>query len=212
MSGYRFSVENPLTIFWIVLLLLLLVTFNSVATPPRAALPYRDTLIRNARLVWGLNAPIADFAAQIHHESSWKPDITNAIGAQGLAQFMPATTEWLGNLIPLLGEKTPFNPTWSIRALVHYDRWLWERVQANNGCEHMAMTLSAYNGGLGWVKRDVQLAKHQGFNILRWFGEVELVNAGRRQSAWQENRHYPHHILFILSPRYLAWGGGMCVR
>lgn len=150
MSGYRFPTENPLIILLLILLLLLSVTFDSVAaSPPRSALPYRDTLIRNARLIWGLNAPIADFAAQIHHESSWKPDITNAIRAQGLAQFMPATTEWLGNLIPPLAEKFPFNPTWSIRALVHYDRWLWERVQADNGCEHMAMTLFAYNGGLG---------------------------------------------------------------
>lgn len=40
--------------------------------------------------------------------------------------------------------------------------------------------------------------------MLRWFGQVEMVNAGRRESAWQENRHYPRHILFTLAPRYLV--------
>ena len=38
------------------------------STPPQAALQYRDDVIRNARLEWGLSAPVADFAAQLHQE------------------------------------------------------------------------------------------------------------------------------------------------
>lgn len=198
-------------LFFLLILLLGDAFDVDAARPPQAALAYRADLIRNTRLVWGLDAPIADFAAQIHHESGWQPGITNCIGAQGLAQFMPATTAWFGTLIPALHEKAPLNPGWSLRALVHYDRWLWQRLAADNHCERMAMTLAAYNGGLGWVQREKQLAEDKGLDRHRWFGQVETVNAGRRSAAWAENRHYPRHILFTLAPDYWRWGGASCV-
>ena len=70
------------------------------AQPPQAALQYRDDVIRNARLEWGLSAPVADFAAQLHQESGWRPDAVSPAGAQGLAQFMPATADWISQLMP----------------------------------------------------------------------------------------------------------------
>ncbi|ECY5329999.1 transglycosylase SLT domain-containing protein, partial [Salmonella enterica subsp. enterica serovar Typhimurium] len=149
------------------------------AQPPQAALQYRDDVIRNARLEWGLSAPVADFAAQLHQESGWRPDAVSPVGAQGLAQFMPATADWISQLMPGLNSREPFNPAWAIRALVSYDRWLWQRVSAANNCERMAMTLSGYNGGLGWVQRDKRLALQQGLDRTRWFGHVATVNAGR---------------------------------
>ena len=53
------------------------VTFAGAAqaetvTIPRAAYQHRDTLIRASRIVWGLDAPVSVFAAQIHTESWWK--------------------------------------------------------------------------------------------------------------------------------------------
>jgi hypothetical protein len=142
------------------------------AQPPQAALQYRDDVIRNARLEWGMSAPVADFAAQLHQESGWRPDAVSPVGAQGLAQFMPATADWISQLMPGLNSREPFNPAWAIRALVSYDRWLWERVSAANNCERMAMTLSGYNGGLGWVQRDKRLASQKGLDSARWFGHV----------------------------------------
>ena len=100
------------------------------AQPPQAALQYRDDVIRNARLEWGMSAPVADFAAQLHQESGWRPDAVSPVGAQGLAQFMPATADWISQLMPGLNSREPFNPAWAIRALVSYDRWLWQRVSA----------------------------------------------------------------------------------
>ncbi|BGI52601.1 MAG: transglycosylase SLT domain-containing protein [Candidatus Hamiltonella defensa (Ceratovacuna japonica)] len=210
---YHQHPNNPPDMMLSFLLMLLLVgTFDAnAARPPPAALPYRADLIRNARLVWGLNAPVADFAAQIEHESSWQPGITNRIGAQGLGQFMPATIAWIGTLMPELAAKAPLNPGWSLRAVVSFDYWLWQRLSAANQCECMAMTLSAYNGGLGWVQRDRRLAERQGFDGRRWFDSIERVNAGRSMSAWRENRHYPRRILKSLAPRYLTWGGASCV-
>ncbi len=175
------------------------------AQPPQAALQYRDDVIRNARLEWGLSAPVADFAAQLHQESGWRPDAISPAGAQGLAQFMPATADWISQLIPMLSSREPFNPAWAIRALVSYDRWLWQRVSAASDCERMAMTLSGYNGGLGWVQRDRRLASQKGLDSTRWFGHVATVNAGRNAASWRENRHYPQRILRELAPRYLTW-------
>lgn len=162
-------------------------------------------MIRNARLEWGLSAPVADFAAQLHQESGWRPDAISPAGAQGLAQFMPATADWISQLIPMLSSREPFNPAWAIRALVSYDRWLWQRVSAASDCERMAMTLSGYNGGLGWVQRDRRLASQKGLDSTRWFGHVATVNAGRNAASWRENRHYPQRILRELAPRYLTW-------
>ena len=181
------------------------------AQPPQAALQYRDDVIRNARLEWGLSAPVADFAAQLHQESGWRTDAVSPVGAQGLAQFMPATADWISQLMPALSSREPFNPAWAIRALVSYDRWLWQRISAASDCERMAMTLSGYNGGPGWVRRDQRLAANLGLDSQRWFGHVATVNAGRNAASWRENRHYPQRILHELAPRYLTWGGGSCV-
>ncbi|PLY35987.1 lytic murein transglycosylase [Pectobacterium carotovorum] len=182
------------------------------AQPPAAAQQYRSDVIRNARLDWGINAPIADFAAQLHQESGWNPRAVSPVGAQGLAQFMPATANWFSRIMPELRANQPFNPAWAIRALTSYDRWLWQRVSARNDCERMAMTLSSYNGGLGWVQRDQRLATQRGLDSLRWFDHVETVNAGRSAANWRENRHYPDRILHQLAPRYLTWGSRSCAE
>lgn len=182
------------------------------AQPPTAAQQYRSDLIRNVRLDWGLNAPVADFAAQLHQESGWNPRAVSPVGAQGLAQFMPATSAWISDIMPELKANQPFNPAWSIRALTRYDRWIWQRVNAADNCQRMAMTLSGYNGGLGWVQRDQKLAAQRGLDRQRWFGHVATVNAGRSAANWRENRHYPQRILQELAPRYLTWGGRSCAE
>ncbi|MFP1740036.1 transglycosylase SLT domain-containing protein [Lonsdalea quercina] len=179
---------------------------------PAAAQRYRSELIRSARMEWGLSAPVADFAAQLHQESGWNPQAVSPVGAQGLAQFMPATAEWFSGIMPELNTNQPFNPGWAIRALTQYDHWLWERLRGANPCERMAMTLSAYNGGLGWVQRDRRLAETRGLNGQRWFSHVENVNAGRSAANFRENRHYPQRILKELAPRYLTWGDASCVH
>ena len=58
---------------------------------PRAAERHRAELIRVSRAVWGLEAPVAVFAAQVHTESWWRNGTVSSAGAQGLAQFLPST-------------------------------------------------------------------------------------------------------------------------
>lgn len=180
------------------------------AEVPQSAHKYRAELTRNARLAWGLDAPIATFAAQVHQESGWKPNAVSRVGAQGLAQFMPATASWIGGIVPELATRQPDNPTWALRALTAYDRWLWERIAAESDCERMAMVLSAYNGGLGWLLKDKALAQASGGIRNRWFGQVERFNAGRSQAAFAENRSYPKRIIKVLQPAYASWGQGVC--
>lgn len=111
-------------------------------------------------MVWGLDAPISTFAGQIHQESGWRADVTSPVGASGLAQFMPATAGWISGLHISLQDNEPTNPTWAIRALVEYDKWLYERVPVSaNHCEQMAFVLSSYNGGIGNLLKDVSACK-----------------------------------------------------
>lgn len=179
---------------------------------PQAAQQYRSELVRNARAIWGMDAPVATFAAQVHQESAWKPGAVSHVGAQGLAQFMPGTSAWIAGLYPALATNQPYNPSWALRALVQYDAWIHTRVSAATPCDRMAKVLSSYNGGLGWVQRDEALARRKGLNAAVWWGHVETVNAGRSAANWRENRDYPRRILQRLEPAYVAagWGAGSC--
>lgn len=160
----------------------------------------------------GLDAPVASIAAQIHAESNWNPGAKSPAGALGLAQFMPSTAAWLPSVAPGVGAAAPYNPAWALRAVVAYDRWLWDRETGVNPCERMAFTLSGYNGGPGWVRKDRALAQKNGVDPNVWFDGVERVNAGRSRAAWNENRAYPRRILLRLEPEYEAagWGIGSC--
>ena len=135
------------------------------------------------------------FAAQVHTESRWKADDTSPVGAMGLAQFMPATAKWMPDIDPTLAPPAPYNPGWSIRAMLRYDLWLYGRARGVNDYQKMAFALSGYNGGEGWVNRDKKLAARKGLDPGRWFGHVEKVNAGRSAANWRENRNYPRLIL-----------------
>ena len=73
---------------------------------------------------------------------------------------------------------------------------MWKRIKsAASACDRMAFTLSAYNGGIGWVGKDRALSARVGRNPNRWFGHVSDVNAGRKVSAFRENRDYVRRII-----------------
>lgn len=181
---------------------------------PRAAQMHRDTLVRAAHFEIGLDAPVATLAAQIHQESRWRPDAKSPVGARGISQFMPATATWIAKIYPALGPADPFNPGWALRAMVRYDAWHLEKFENHpaSPCEKWALALSAYNGGLGWVYRDRDLARASGARGLGWFDDIERFNSGRSISAFNENRHYVRAILLKWEPLYVAagWGRGVC--
>lgn len=175
---------------------------------PRAALKYKRELIRNARYVWGLDAPVAVLAAQIHQESRWNKDAKSAF-ASGLTEFTPATATWISGLYPKdLGANQPLNPQWAMRAQSVYDKLLYDDSDGATTCDRMWKMLWKYNGGAGWVQRDEKLAAKHGANICI-AKEVEPFNAGRAPAMFRENRDYPRAILFKHQPLYASWGGAI---
>lgn len=198
--------------FWIVMLCALAVGIFAgkpcaASDIPRAALKHRADLTRAAHAAWGLDAPVAAFAAQIHQESGWNPAAVSQVGARGMAQFMPATAQWWCAANGLAASACqPANPIWAMRALVGYDRWLFERVRGASEFDRLWAALRAYNGGLGhWQKEAATVSPA----LDRQTVDSACGKARRHASFCPENLGYPRRILTLLQPRYLSWGRGV---
>jgi soluble lytic murein transglycosylase-like protein len=196
---------------WLVFLCALgvaIATAPAHAQVPPAAQQYRPLLLRTAHAVWGLHAPVAVFAAQVHQESAWRRDAVSHVGAQGLAQFMPGTTDWIGGIDPALAARQPYNPGWALRALVTYDRWLYDRAPTHYAPrDRMWVALRAYNGGLGhWQK---EAAATGAARPTRAQVDAACGQARRAAVHCRENLGYPQRILIVIQPRYLLWGPGL---
>ena len=178
------------------------------AQVPQAAQPYRALLVRTAHAAWGLDAPVAVLAAQVHQESAWNAQAVSRVGAQGLAQFMPATTRWIAGMDAALAAQQPFSPAWALRALVTYDRWLFERTPARyTPRDRMWVALRGYNGGLGhW---QAEAAAIGAVRPTRAQVDAACGRAKRAPVHCRENLDYPHRILVVIQPRYAAWGPGL---
>lgn len=183
---------------------------DAVGQIPDEAARYRREYTRIFRSEWGLTAPVAAFAAQIHQESQWNCGAVSRVGARGCAQFMPTTAAWIGEVDHELGKGDMFSPPWAFRAQAVYMRWLHDRVKGPAPCERMAFALSAYNGGLGYVYKRQKASKRP--NLC--FDETCEINPGILPANQKENAHYPRRILLELEPRYLraGWGEGSCSR
>jgi soluble lytic murein transglycosylase-like protein len=191
-----------------VIMLGLFVFAIASAQVPREAHDWKRTIIAEGRAQWGLAAPTAMFAAQIHQESAWNPQARSRVGALGMAQFMPATAKWISGAYGALAENDPLNPRWAIRALITYDKHLYDRVDAVSRCDRLAFSLSAYNGGLGWVQRRKAASQRPGV----CFNQTCDINPGIHPANQLENREYSRRILLELEPRYAAagFGSGSC--
>lgn len=183
-----------------------------VATPepPLGARRWRQELMRASYTTWGLDAPVALFAAQVDQESAWRTAAVSHVGAAGLGQFMPATASWWCRINKMTAEQCrPRNPTWALRALVGYDKWIWDQIGRIPGADEMApysrmwATLRAYNGGLGHWQAEARAAR----SLDRLAVDAACGRAKRHRSHCRENLGYPQRIMVELQPRYAAWGG-----
>jgi len=176
-----------------------------LAIPAQAA-QYRARVTREAHAAGGLAAPVANFAAQFHQESGWKDTAKSGVGAMGLAQFMPGSAAWIANVYPTdLKPGAPYDADWSIRALIRYDYWLYQRVpRFQAGDERWGAALASYNAGLGWILKDQKAAT--GCDSSVWFSCVATVPDNRSESNQKQSRDYPERILHRIRPSYLAAG------
>ncbi len=171
---------------------------------PHRAHQYRRELVRQAHAQWGLQAPVAALAAQVHQESAWRPDAVSHVGARGLAQFMPATARWWCER-ESIDDCLPHNPTWALRAIVGYDKFLFDRAPPHlSDFDRLWLALRSYNGGeRHWQDeaRSTGLRKPTREQI-----DAACGRARRHPKHCAENLGYPRRILHTLQPLYQGWG------
>ena len=169
---------------------------------PSLAYRLKRTVRGEVNYHWGLDQNGIVFYAQIHQESGWNPE-AKSVYASGLAQFTPDTADWISRLYPAdLGDNNPLDVRWAIRACIKYDLWLYERASyAADEDNRWRFTLSGYNGGAGWVKKDREFAVANGKRGDRWTCNVEHFS-NRATWAIKENRDYVTKILDRWVPLY----------
>ncbi|WP_424682936.1 transglycosylase SLT domain-containing protein [Frateuria sp. YIM B11624] len=176
---------------------------------PEVSAMYRRWVEQAVAEEWGVDGSPARLAAQLHQESSWNPNARSAVGAEGLAQFMPSTARWIAQQFPdRLGGFDPWDPQQAALAAAIYDAWLAQRNPGAGQCSTWSFALSAYNGGEGNLRREQALAVRAGRDRRRWAGNVADMRS-RSTAAWRENRAYVSRILTVLEPAYIdaGWAG-----
>jgi murein DD-endopeptidase MepM/ murein hydrolase activator NlpD len=113
-----------------------------------------EALVQQAALTCpGVTAPL--LAAQLEAESGWNPNAVSAAGAQGLAQFMPAT--WISEGVDgdRDGVRDPFDPADAIASQASFMCTLRSAVTGDTTLtgDPLELALAAYNAGLGAVQR-----------------------------------------------------------
>jgi soluble lytic murein transglycosylase-like protein len=185
-----------------VALLLAVAGVELQAQIPLRAAKYKRSLRRQVNAIWGIDQPLPVFAAQIQAESAWRP-LAESPYARGLGQQTPNTERWLNEMDAELARMGggALNPYWSIRALVFYDRWLWQKFP-NTALEtdRWAFALASYNCGLGWVYKERD-ANFYGCDN-RHYPCVRLTCLRSREGACNETARYVPRILFEYKPWY----------
>lgn len=105
---------------------------------------YRSLVTQWGSLCPALSPPV--LAAQLYQESGWNPDARSPVGAEGIAQFMPAT--WATHGLDGNGDGTadPWDPADAIPSAATYDCDLARYVKHVPGDVTDNM-LAAYNAG-----------------------------------------------------------------
>ena len=153
----------------------------------------------------------AALMAQARQESGCNPYAASRY-AVGYMQFTPATgagkiatvCRWYGQPVTKAGRKRLMRrKDWSIRCGARYMAQLRKQTSPLfiSGREQYAAALAAYNGGLGWIKRERRISPAKN----RYFGGVDQVC---KRAAWacRENHAYPRRILDHWMPKFDAAG------
>jgi murein DD-endopeptidase MepM/ murein hydrolase activator NlpD len=111
---------------------------------------YAPLLQRAAQICPPVTAPL--LAAQIQAESGFNPRAISPAGAQGIAQFLPATWAVIGRDENGTGVADPFDPADAIPAMARYDCQLLASItHAGIPGDQIDLMLAAYNTGLAAV-------------------------------------------------------------
>ena len=99
--------------------------------------------------------------AQMKAESNFDPQAMSPVGAIGLMQLMPATASWL--------KVNPFQIEENIRGGIKFMVYLYDRLkEIPNPQERLKFALASYNGGMGYVKKAIDMARKNGPKWEYW--------------------------------------------
>lgn len=198
---------------------------------PKAATPYIPVLKSEQQQFWSDMPKPAALAAQVEQETGpcpgrqcWNPRAelrTSRERGIGLGQVTKtARFDTLAELRKSYSKEMAgwswdndsiYDPHLQLRGLVLGDLRVWKGVLSTaNDHERLAMTLAAYNGGVGGLLSDRKLcAVTPGCDPKYWFANVEktslkqkTVVSGYGQSFFEINRSYPRNILGIRLTHY----------
>ena len=118
--------------------------------PPTVPAEYRAPVLAAAAQCPGLDPRV--LAAQLEQESGWDARASSRVGAQGMAQFMPAV--WQAYAVDGDGDgvKDVWNPRDAIASAAHFDCVLMRDVAGVPG-DRVRNMLAAYNAGPDQVRR-----------------------------------------------------------
>lgn len=167
---------------------------------------YRSLLTREAQAVYGPDAPVPMFAAQMRQESSCRADVTAWDNGRGAWQFMDGTSAQAVKLFPEIGPAAPYDIRWAIRAGLRYDGWIYKRLKGRDTCNRWAAALKGFNAGPGYPMQ----AQAKSPQPEQWFGVTEFVTTRQNAENFEYSRTYPHKILFHHQPIYASWGIVTC--
>jgi len=159
-------------------------------------LKFRNSVIRESRYFVGIDAPWHLFLGQIEQESRCNEGITAFDGGMGLGQFMPETADWIQErekaLQDISIEPLPYDPRWSIRALILYDHWLHGIVT----CRDWHYAFRAYNGGAGNINKEIRLAASCEYPLVEQQCKRKLIKLknGRHLDMCRVNIEYPYLV------------------
>lgn len=205
VAGPRFFDEDRVVraAAW-VLSILLAVVFLLMASVahgreiPSGVLRYAPDVIRESQAYEGLNGYPATRIAQMWQESQGNPNAKSPVGARGLYQFMPATSKWLGEIMPDLGIADPYNPKWAIRAGIRYQVKLEKKHRACPECAKVWYGLREYNGG--GLKKDLDQLESWGFDRCDYINADKANGRKRTEASIHENTGYPKAIVLKWQP------------
>lgn len=120
---------------------------DTAGVPDSVPAQYKEAVSRAGSLCPEISPAI--IAAQVQKESSWDPLATSPVGAQGIAQFMPATWQSAGRDGDGDGKAEVWNPKDAIFSQGHFMCSMVEEVRgfANGTDELVRFALAAYNAG-----------------------------------------------------------------
>ncbi len=156
---------------------------------------YRVQVIREARYHVGPDAPAHEFMGQIETESRCSEGITAFDGGMGLGQFMPETADWIHGketaLRDISMQPVPYNPRWSIRAMILYNRWLYQNVD----CRDWHYAYRAYNGGIGILNKEINRAGTCDYQAVDAACKRKIIQLKKGTlNLCSVNTIYPHKI------------------